>query len=563
MSAFRKLVINCGVSHVSFGLFSVDSTGVLSLEDFGTEDLPYDLSNEASWLPSTLSSVKSLAKTNRLSGPVTLVSSGANLLLKSVKSPVVGADRQQQTITYEVSRNLPYDLADVVWDKHVVKDDGVEQELLVAAMRVEQSNQLASCATGAGLFPEAITAGPAVDVNAVRLALRDEPQDVLFLNIGAKSTTLAFITPDDYSIRSIQTGGNTVTQSLADSLARPFDVAEKLKLAFLSGSSTAADAQVEQMVTAASQNFIRKLLTDLTRAIAIFRRQRPNSQLSKILLTGRGSLLPGLSESLAEKIGAPVEYFNAAACLKIGSKVNQTFLDNNFLRVSELVGAVSGQLLPNGIKLNLLPTSIVKGREDDRRKPFYYTAAALLVVAGVLPVLKTNSALAETRKAYSALNEKVAPLKANHEEIIKLTAESAASLKKTEGLRDLVASKNNWPNFLSDLQGKLIEVGDVWLDDLQVLRSTPADPVVGTEEPDPDKDKKPRPVYKLKLKGTMIDRDHPISTVSPEIEERATKLLESIKSSPFIKAVEGKKLDSKPGLLLFEIILEVDSQKRL
>lgn len=560
MSAFRKLVVNCGVSHVSFASFSVDSSGVLSLEDFGTEDLSYDMSNEAGWLPSTLSSLQLLAKTRRLSGPVTLVSSGANLLLKNMKAPVVGAERQDQTITYEVSRNLPYPLAEVVWDKHVVKDDGVEQELLVSAIRVEQSNQLAGFASAAGLFPEAITPGPAVDVNAIRLAYRDDPQDVVFLNIGAKSTTLAFITPDDYSIRSVQNmGGNTVTQSLADSLARPFDVAEKLKLSFLASNGGGHDDQVAQMVNAAAQTFIRKLITELTRSIAIFRRQRPNSQISKILLTGRASLLPGLADALAEKLGIQVEYFNAAACLRIGPKLDQSFLDENFHRVSELVGAVAGQLLPNGLRLNLLPTSLVQKRADNSRKPYYYAAAALLAVAGILPVLKTNGALAETKNALNQLNGKIAPLTQISSENTELAAKIETELKKTNDLRNLVDSKNNWPNFLSDLQTKLIDVGDVWLDDLQVVRSTSSDPVPGEPELPPVK----TTVYKLKLKGTMLDRQNPVSLISPEIETNAAKLMESFKTSPFIKGIEGKKFDNSPGLLKFEITLEVDSQKRL
>ena len=61
----------------------------------------------------------------------------------------------------------------------------------------------------------------------------------------------------------------------------------------------------------------------------------------------------------------------------------------------------------------------------------------------------------------------------------------------------------------------------------------------------------------------MIDRENPTQLVSPQIEQSAAKLIESFKSSEFIKSIEGKKFDSKPGILHFEITLEVNPLKRL
>ena len=61
----------------------------------------------------------------------------------------------------------------------------------------------------------------------------------------------------------------------------------------------------------------------------------------------------------------------------------------------------------------------------------------------------------------------------------------------------------------------------------------------------------------------MIDRENPTQLVSPQIEQNASKLIESFKNSPFVKGIEGKKFDSKPGILNFEFTLEVNPEKRL
>jgi hypothetical protein len=49
-------------------------------------------------------------------------------------------------------------------------------------------------------------------------------------------------------------------------------------------------------------------------------------------------------------------------------------------------------------------------------------------------------------------------------------------------VQSLAESKNNWINFFSDLQDRLVKVEDVWLESLQVLRSGPADAAYATRE---------------------------------------------------------------------------------
>ena len=49
MSEKKQIIINCGISHVSVGVFAHEGDGIV-LEQVGLETLRYDYSSEELWL---------------------------------------------------------------------------------------------------------------------------------------------------------------------------------------------------------------------------------------------------------------------------------------------------------------------------------------------------------------------------------------------------------------------------------------------------------------------------------------------------------------------------------
>lgn len=128
-------------------------------------------------------------------------------------------------------------------------------------------------------------------------------------------------------------------------------------------------------------------------------------------------------------------------------------------------------------------------------------------------------------------------------------------------IQGLAESKSNWINFLSDLQERLYEVEDVWLEKLQVVRSTRQSTPPAPRQAAAAKEAEP---LKLTLTGRLLDRNNPVSKVSNDSRARVETLLKSFKDSNFILDVQDERFDtSQPGILRFDFTLLVNPRNPL
>ena len=129
MSSSNRLIINCGSSSLTAAVLS-NQGGSLHLEKLYTESLDYDFSNDSGYAEALAEGLKSLVRSNGLSGKATFIISGHQVLTKTIRIPNVEAAKRAQIIAFEAQQNIPYPLHEVVWDSQVLGDDGVETEVL-------------------------------------------------------------------------------------------------------------------------------------------------------------------------------------------------------------------------------------------------------------------------------------------------------------------------------------------------------------------------------------------------------------------------------------------------
>ena len=198
----------------------VSHGGNLQIEKLVSEDLQYDFSNEEAILPSVGDALKVLAAKHKLSGKATLIIPGNQVLTKTIRIPHIEEAKRAQIIAFEAQQNIPYPLHEVVWDSQVVGDDGVETEVLFIAAKSNVVDEFCGYVSAAGFIPESIGAATVLDYNSLQHAYPDSDEDVLLINIGARSTNLLFRNLDGFFVRNIQLGGNSLTQNIADSLGK-------------------------------------------------------------------------------------------------------------------------------------------------------------------------------------------------------------------------------------------------------------------------------------------------------------------------------------------------------
>lgn len=548
MSKNERLIFNCGTSHVTAAVVSIQGQEV-ALRKVCSEPLGQDFSDDDAWLDALTSTLRQMVGQHKLSGKATFILPGHQLLTKTLRIPHVEDSKRAQIIAFEAQQNIPYPLHEVVWDTQVVGDDGVETEVLFIAGKADMINQFCAEVSGFGLIVDAISAATVLDYNALRFNNSSSDEETLLINIGARSSTLLFANADGFFVRNIQLGGNSLTQAIADGIGKSFSQAEVVKVKMLSDTSAEhADDSGRKMIDTATDAFMKRLSQEITRSIVNYRRQRGGKSPQRLLLTGRGSLVPGLSSFLSDKQSMDVEYFDPIQSVSVDGSIDMQ-VELLRLQVGEIIGEAVRPILADAAGVNLLPDAIQSEMAFNRKKPLLAVAALLLAIAP-FPAWMAHSQNAETvaQKA-AALETQVAPFRQLSAAILEQKEEARTVRSTIERIEGLANSQSNWIEFMSELQESLTRTEDVWLDELRVNRQ------VGEQAS-----------YSVSLRGRMLIRE----TVggSTDVDEdrlarRIQSLIDSFVESRFVQSagapnISWTSIAEGLNVLPFSIDLQID-----
>lgn len=558
MSSSKQLIINCGASRVTAAIAEATSGG-LEFEKLVTIPLDYDFSDDDSWLGAVRSALHELSHQHHFSGKATVIIPGSQVLTKTIRIPHVEQSKRAQILAFEAQQNIPYPLHEVVWDSQVVGDDGVETEVLIIACKSNTINEICSSVSAAGFKPVCISAATILEYNTIQFSQPELADDALVVNVGARTTNLIFKSADGFFARNIQLGGNTLTQNIADSLGKSFSHAEDVKQKFFTGDLDYTDEDSgAKLLRGSADAFIRRMGQEITRSIVNYRRQKNAPAPARILLTGRGSLLRGLSEQLATSQKIPVEIFDPLSNVTLGEKVTADTSDLQ-LEIGEIVGQACRELVANGAGVNLLPDEVQAELAFKAKKPLLLAAAVCLALAPWPAFLVFKDQVANYKDQARALQAQAGPLQARQSAIAEAEEKARAVSDSIELVEGLVNSKANWIQFFATLQESLTQVEDVWLDDLEVVRAESA-----------GEDAR---IFDITLRGQMLVRESAKQTeITEELQAvltRRIKLLQSsFESSEFIKAsrppsINFENLQRGLYVLPFRITLEADASKTL
>ncbi|MDQ8194418.1 pilus assembly protein PilM [Coraliomargarita sp. SDUM461004] len=555
MSSSKQLIINCGASRVTAAVVS-SGGGTLQIEKLVTESLQYDYSNDDAWLDAVGLALRDLHGKHKFSGKASFIIPGNQVLTKTIRIPHVEDSKRAQIIAFEAQQNIPYPLHEVVWDSQVVGDDGVETEVLFIACKSNTIDDFCREVSQAGFTAETINAATVLDYNAIQFAYPSLDEDVLLINIGARSTNLLFKNSEGFFVRNIQLGGNSLTQNIADSLGKPFAQAEEVKHKFFNaGMDYSQDDSGAKLLSSCSDSFMRRMSQEITRSIVNYRRQKGGAAPKRILLSGRGALLEGLSEQLATTQKVAVEFFDPLQNVTLDGDIGS---DSNSLRleISEIIGAAAQDLVADSAGVNLLPDEVQREMQFASKKPFLMVAAICLALAPWPAFIGYKQLSAGYTKAAEATTAQVAPLQSRQAQIAKnaqRAAEISESISRVEGL---VNSKSNWIQFFAELQESLTTAEDAWLDSLKVNREKPSQGPAS---------------YEVVVEGQMLVRE--TANGNGDIDQavlsrRIKSLQDSFESSEFIVSSKPPKINWSSlhnglNVLPFTINLVVDTAKPL
>lgn len=489
MADKKEIIINCGISHVSAGVFSQQGEQIL-LEQVGLETLRYDYSNEEEWLDCFCEGLENLCSREKIKGDARFIFPGSLLLSKTIRVPHVDEEKQKKIVAFELMQKMPVPLTDLIWDYQVIDDDGVEQEVLAFAVKPKVAEDFCEKVMEMGLNPVQITPAPVLDYNALRTSgIGLDSGETLVVNIGAKSTNLLFLNPTGFLIRPISMGGNSLTQNISDNLGTQFEKAEEIKKNYFSGEVTfSAEDPSVQLLEKCSKQFLARLTQEVTRSVVTYKRLKKGKSPVKMYLAGRGALLNQLPEYLSQSQRLDIDYFDPLQALVVSEKVSPEMRILLPFMLSEPVGLAAGLFATASTTssiltktINLLPESKLTNLNFKKKQTTLIISVCLLsllplpsAVSGYLESKDLTKETGSTETVLTNLEKELTDLEAKGERLQFIQYLNREVYNRNQKFEKHAVTCWKTQNLLNLLQEALSksDLSDTWFDEFGIQVET-------------------------------------------------------------------------------------------
>jgi type IV pilus assembly protein PilM len=295
----------------------------LSLTSLGFENLPGDTIIDGQIMELNVVSdvIQSVCANHQVSATNVVTGvSGHSVILKNIVLPPMSQEELEESIDWHAEEHIPYDLADVSLDYQVTAETPEATSVLIAACKRERIDNIKQAIQLAGKTPVVIDVDTFALQNCYEVNYQPADDEVVtLLNIGA-STMNVNIVKGTRSLftRDITVGGSQFTDVLQRSLGLNFQQAEAVKR----GVVDAVDGLEEKAIEPLMNNVTEIVAMEIQKTFDFYRATTEDNetQVGKILISGGGSKLAGLSQELSQRLEMPVEVLNPFRNIKVDNK---------------------------------------------------------------------------------------------------------------------------------------------------------------------------------------------------------------------------------------------------
>jgi type IV pilus assembly protein PilM len=232
---------------------------------------------------------------------------GKTAIVKRITLPAMTGPELDEAIRWEAEQHVPFPLADVQWHYEALDSWGSAaktMEVLLVAARREIVEALAAVIGDAGHTPAVI------DVAALALQKAHEANGATrpgatlgLLDMGAHATTVAIVVNGQPAfVRHVSMGGLAYTEALQRAFQMSFEAAEELKKKQPAEASPARAA-----IEAVQRPMTDTLLGEIRKTLDFFRSTTGAERIDRLVVSGGGSLLHGLTDALERRLNTPIE----------------------------------------------------------------------------------------------------------------------------------------------------------------------------------------------------------------------------------------------------------------
>jgi type IV pilus assembly protein PilM len=230
------------------------------------------------------------------------------VVVRQVDIPFMEEKELRASIRYQVAEHIPMPVDDAELDFQIIDDFVTENQehmmrvLLVAAAR-DMVGGLVEAVSGAGLQPSGVDLTPFAVARAVSQVARGEVGVAgaeAIIDVGASVTNIiVHHNGEPRFVRILLIGGDDATDDLMDQLELSFEEAEALKLDLGRGVGS---AQARKVLSGR----VESLVSEIQGSIDYYLSLEDSEPVTSVVITGGGSLTPGLTERLEASLGTHV-----------------------------------------------------------------------------------------------------------------------------------------------------------------------------------------------------------------------------------------------------------------
>ena len=392
----------------------------------------------------------------------------------------------QRIVEYEARQTVPYAMNEVVWDYQLIshtweekheeeQEDGSvievadpqeEFEALFVAIKNDLVTRYTDIIEDSGKEIMSVEIAPVALYNAAKGGLQcGEDECVLLLNIGGKGSNLMIADHNRIFMRSIPIAGDAITNQIAKEYGISFSEAEELKMRHgfvaLGGAYEEPESVVAATISKIARNVMTRLHGEVSRSINAWRAQHGGNAPTRVLLAGGGSVMTYITDFFQEKLRIPVEYLNTFGLITFSPRVDKNELQGVAPMFQELIGMSLHQMPECPIAISLIPRSILKQRELDSKKPYFYLAAAFLVICLSVFSFGVNRRFVFDKEQVDKVQASVDATNQQAAVIRQLNDQFNAAKGRYEEMNNILKDRNKWIEVMMKLQALLPDT--VWL----------------------------------------------------------------------------------------------------
>jgi type IV pilus assembly protein PilM len=307
----KKDVVALDIGSNSIKLIQMSQTkSGWNLDKFGIAYLPPEAIVDGSIIDSmtVTSTLSELMKDCGVSAKDAVTSlSGHSVIIKKVSMGAMTDEELAESIQWEAEQYIPFPMTDVNIDFQILGEDIEGQgqiDVMLVAVKKDVINDYTNVLNEAGLNPVVVDVDSFALENMMEINHVVSPdENLVMVNIGASITSISVIVGGlTVFTRSIPMGGNQFTEEIQRRFNINFKDAEDAK----KGEEIAGvdSEELSEVIKSVSTN----LTGEIKRSVDFFLAGSQDLFISKIMLSGGGSITGGLIEMLQDRSGLNVEF---------------------------------------------------------------------------------------------------------------------------------------------------------------------------------------------------------------------------------------------------------------